>query len=231
MIVWCTTLICATVNYKTNLSFEKWREKCILESIKFDNHKWYVLRTKKTTHIYVAITHCQTSVNNLVCISHNSESRYLRDGMSWHILNSNGLFSFGNRLWTLSHSSYLFFFFLMVKMSFRNVFSIFKSEVTNCGPQPTVLNIKKLRLHSCFPGFLICKLLLQIRSGRCFHIVAVSSQVVTGSQLKEASSFLCPLSSTPVFPVLIHITHISYLHPHLAPTGLWVCNSYFQQLE
>ena len=42
----------------------------------------------------------------------------------------------------------------MVKMSFRNVFSIFKSEVTNCGPQPTVLNIKKFRSHSCFPASL-----------------------------------------------------------------------------
>lgn len=104
-----------------------------------------------------------------------------------------------------------FFFFLMVKMSFRNVFSIFKSEVTNCGPQPTVLNIKKLAYIPAFQDSWFVSFSYKSDPGDVFTIVAVSSQVVTGFQLKEASSFLCPLSSTPVFFVLIHITHISHL--------------------
>lgn len=80
----------------------------------------------------------------------------------------------------------------MTKMLFRNVFFIFKSKVTNCGPQPTVLNISNFIY---LPSF---QLPLKTRWG--WRFCTVSSQVVTG----HGGHIPFPFPVSPQCPVLTH---------------------------
>lgn len=115
-------------------------------------------------------------------------------------LNCKWLFPCNNILWTLFHTTYLIF--LMPKMLFGNVFSIFQSEVTNCDPQPIVLNMKKFHIHFCFSASLknqVRVVLLKVENSQ------PSSDWPPGWWMHPPLSSPC----SPQFPTLMHTACIS----------------------
>lgn len=113
-------------------------------------------------------------------------------------------------------------------MLFRNVFSIFKLEVKNCGPQSTVLNTIKIHVYSCFSASLKNHVRVMLLHGDNFQ----------PSRDWPSSWRMHPSSGAPYSPRFLILTRIAFtscLHPHLAPPpphpGFQVCNLKFKHLE
>lgn len=98
----------------------------------------------------------------------------------------------------------------MTKMLFRNVFSIFKLEVKNCGPQSTVLNTIKIHVYSCFSASLKNHVRVMLLHGDNFQ----------PSRDWPSSWRMHPSSGAPYSPRFLILTRIAFtscLHPYLAP--------------
>lgn len=119
--------------------FEKSLKRCILESVKFGNPMWDMLRKSKQ-HTYMKVF--SILKHPLIFCSVSPVIAYIVfPFMRWDYLIHFELqltFSLRKYIRSLFHTSlphFLKMLFRNLKLLFRNSFSIFKLEITNCSAQ------------------------------------------------------------------------------------------------
>lgn len=146
---------------------------------------------KHTAHIYVSNIHSKISINNLLSIDHFLQDENIELQMAFFI-----------QQYIMDTLLYTYPISLMPKMLFRNLFATFQSEITNCDPQPIVLNMKKFHIHFCFSSSLKNQV-------RVMHLQVESFQPSSNWPSGWRMHPLLSSSCSPQFPTPIHTACIS----------------------